>query len=265
MSYQLILLDIFSFIYKQAYACIFGGFLLGMIIITRYYYPLGAVLYRYDFLFFWAVIFQIILIVTKLESWKEAGVIALFHIVAMGMELFKTDPSIGSWSYPEPFTIGILSVPFFVGFMYSAVGSYIARVWRIFGFEFSHYPKKIYTIILAVAIYTNFFTHHFMVDLRYIILACVLILFWRTRIYFKPRQSYYSMNLAFGFFLVSLFIWIAENIATYSKVWIYPSQAQSWHMVWGEKILAWFLLMIISFVLVSLIQSPENYRWEHSK
>lgn len=39
------------------------------------------------------------------------------------------------------------------------------------------------------------------------------------------------MNLALGFLLVASVIWIAENIATYSKVWIYPSQSVVWHMV----------------------------------
>jgi uncharacterized membrane protein YoaT (DUF817 family) len=43
-----------------------------------------------------------------MESLKEVSIIAIFHIVATGMELFKTAPSIGSWSYPEPYMIGIL-------------------------------------------------------------------------------------------------------------------------------------------------------------
>lgn len=73
---------------------------------------------------------------TRLESWREASVILIFHLVATLMEAFKTHPSIGSWSYPEGFSIGIMAVPLFAGFMYSAVGSYIARVWRIFHFQF---------------------------------------------------------------------------------------------------------------------------------
>ncbi len=44
------------------------------------------------------------------------------------------------------------------------------------------------------------------------------------------------------------------------RIWIYPSQAVVWHMVGIEKILAWFLLMIISFVLVSLVHRPETMK-----
>lgn len=257
---QRYLQDFIAFVYKQAYACIFWGFLLFMIIVTKYYYPLEWTLYRYDFLFLSALGFQIFLIMTRLESWREASVILMFHIVATGMEVFKTHPSIGSWSYPEEFSIGIMAVPLFAGFMYSAVGSYIARVWRIFHFQFRWYPKRIYTILIAIGIYVNFFTHHFIYDIRYILLLLILITFGRTRIYYTPREHTYSMNLAFWFSLVAFFIWIAENIATYTRVWIYPGQELIWHPVGIEKILAWFLLMIISFVLVSLIHTPEERR-----
>lgn len=184
----------------------------------------------------------------------------MFHIIAMGMEIFKTHPSIGSWSYPETAILSIMGVPLFAGFMYSAVGSYIARVWRIFWFRYTSYPNRMATILLALAIYVNFFTHHFIMDFRYIILIVTLFLFGKTTIHFRPHQTYYSMNLAFWFFLVSIFIWIAENIATSMHIWIYPSQAVVWHMVGIEKILAWFLLMIISFVLVSLVHRLETMK-----
>lgn len=259
MSISHLLSDFYTFTYKQAYACIFWGFLLTMIIVTRYYYPLEGILYRYDFLFLIAIFFQIFLIITRLESWKEVWIIAIFHMVATAMEIFKTHPSIGSWNYPESFLIGILGVPLFAGFMYSAVGSYIARVWRIFAFRFENYPKRIYTIMIAIAIYVNFFTHHFIMDFRYIILMGVLLIFGRTRIHFNPTQRYYSMNLVFWFSLVALFIWFAENIWTFTKTWVYPTSVYGWFVVNPEKILAWFLLMIISFVLVSLIHKPQPY------
>ena len=252
-----LLRDFLIFIYRQAYACIFGGFLIFMIVLTKYYYPFEWILYRYDFLFLSAIVFQIFLIMTRLESWKEVGIIAIFHAVAMVMEIFKTHPSIGSWTYPGDFSIGIMGVPLFAGFMYSAVGSYIARVWRIFEFRYEKYPKKVYTILIALAIYINFFSHHFIWDFRYVIIGCILITFGRTQIHFRPNKKYYSMNLAFWFLLVAFVIWIAENIATYTKVWIYPSQSIAWHMVGIEKITAWFLLMIISFVLVSLLHTPK--------
>jgi uncharacterized membrane protein YoaT (DUF817 family) len=50
--------DFLTFVYKQAYACIFGAFLLAMIIMSKYWYPFDDILYRYDFLFISAVVFQ---------------------------------------------------------------------------------------------------------------------------------------------------------------------------------------------------------------
>ena len=59
--------------------------------------------------------------------------------------------------------------------------------------------------------------------------------------------------LLLGFFLVALFIWLAENIGTFANAWTYPDQRAGWHMVGLAKLGSWYLLMIISFVLVSLV------------
>jgi len=127
--------EFWIFGWKQAYACLFGGFLLGIMIITKLWYPFES-LHRYDFIFLAAIAFQVFLLSFKLETWRESIVIVVFHVVATIMELFKTSDAIGAWSYPEEYVFGIGNVPLFTGFMYSAVGSYIARAWRLFEFRF---------------------------------------------------------------------------------------------------------------------------------
>ena len=97
---------------KQAYACLFGGWLLCVIIGSAFWYPFHG-LYRYDFLFLCAVGFQLLLIATRLEHPREIVVILMFHVLATGMELFKTAPGIGSWNYPGPALIRIAGVPLF--------------------------------------------------------------------------------------------------------------------------------------------------------
>lgn len=241
---------------KQAYACLFGGFLLAVMIVTRYWYPFED-LHRYDFIFLAAIAFQILLLVTRLETLRESVVIVVFHIVATIMEIFKTSDSIASWTYPEAYVFGIGNVPLFTGFMYSAVGSYIARVWRIFEFEYSNYPGKWATITLVSLIYLNFFTHHYIFDLRWVLLAFTGLLFYNTLIYFKVHHTHRHMPLLLGWFLVALFIWLAENIATYTNIWIYPDQAEKWSMVSLSKLSSWYLLMLLSFVLVSLINRVQ--------
>ncbi|MAD44797.1 MAG: hypothetical protein CMI02_12640 [Oceanospirillaceae bacterium] len=240
---------------KQAYACLFGGFMLALMLVTHYWYPLES-LHRYDFIFLAAVVFQLALLLLKLESPQEAAIIIIFHIVATLMELFKTSDAIGAWSYPEDYVFGIGNVPLFTGFMYSAVGSYIARVWRIFDFRYSHYPARQYTLILVVLIYANFFTHHYLPDIRWILLAVTVWIFRRTYIYFRILRQHRYMPLLLGWLLVALFIWFAENLATFANVWVYPNQHDGWHMVSISKISSWYLLMLLSFVLVSLLHKP---------
>jgi uncharacterized membrane protein YoaT (DUF817 family) len=61
------------------------------------------------------------------------------------------------------------------------------------------------------------------------------------------------MPLLIGFFLVALFIWFAENIGTFARAWSYPGQEDGWEPVGLAKLGSWYLLMLISFVLVSLV------------
>ena len=184
--------------------------------------------------------------------------IVVFHVIATLMELFKTSDAIASWHYPGEYVIGIGNVPLFAGFMYSAVGSYIARVWRIFDFQYSHYPPVWLTVLLAVAIYLNFFTHHYMFDLRWLLLAACVAMFFRCHIYFKIDRVHRSMPLLLGWLLVAHFIWFAENISTFANVWIYPTQREGWQPVAPAMLVSWYLLMLVSFVLVSLVNPPQS-------
>lgn len=235
--------------FKQGWACLFGALMLGMLLGTHLFWPADAPVARYDALTIGALLIQIGMLALRLETLSEAKVILAFHVVGTIMELFKT--AYGSWSYPEPSLLRIGGVPLFSGFMYACVGSYIARVWRIFDFRFPGYPPASWTYGLAVAVYVNFFAHHWLPDLRLMLFGAMIALFWRTKVVFRVWRLDRQMPLLVGWFLVALFIWFAENIATFSRAWIYPSQASGWAMVSPGKLGAWYLLMYISFVLVA--------------
>ena len=241
---------------KQAWACLFAATLIAAILTTYLWYPKSAPVTRYDFLFIIAILIQIALLALKFESWDEAKVIAIYHVVGTVMEVFKTAK--GSWIYPEANLIRIAGVPLLSGFMYSTIGSYIARCWRLFDFRFSNYPDPSLTYLLAIAIYANFFTHHYIMDFRWVIFAATAFLFRRTWIYFTCDEIPRRMPLLAGFFLVSIFIWLAENIGTFSAIWLYPHQMKgTWTPVGIGKFGSWYLLMIISFVLVAIIRKPQ--------
>ncbi|MCR9080768.1 MAG: DUF817 domain-containing protein [Hyphomonadaceae bacterium] len=249
------LIEFLVFGIKQAWACLFGGLLLLGMIVTRYVYPDTAPIARYDFLVIYAVAIQAVFLITRLERPSEAVVILIFHIVGTAMEVFKTDA--GSWIYPENNLLRIGGVPLFSGFMYAAVGSYFARAARVFEFRWRGYPRIWLTLALACGIYVNFFSHHFVWDVRYALFALTALIFWRTRVYYRVWRWHHQMPLLIGFFLVSVFIWIAENIATFTAIWLYPGQEAGWHMVSLQKLGSWYLLMIISWVLVTLVQRPQ--------
>ena len=246
------LFEFITFGIKQAWACLFGGLMLALLLGTFLFYPAEAALSRYDFITLSAISIQVLMLALKLESWEEARVIFVFHIVGTVMEIFKVH--MGSWLYPEASLLNIAGVPLFSGFMYACVGSYLARVWRIFDFKFDRFPSLKWQGLLAVLIYLNFFTHHYGPDIRIALFIGSAILYGPAMVWFRADEDHRPMPLLIGLVLVALFIWFAENLGTFAKAWTYPNQDAGWELVSWAKLGSWYLLMIISFVLVAAVQ-----------
>jgi uncharacterized membrane protein YoaT (DUF817 family) len=249
----------FEFSFKAASAALFGILLLiAFALSASMGSDLYAGLYRYDYLLFYAVLIQILLLYLKLESWAEAKVIALFHIMAMGMEIFMTHPAIGSWIYPQPAVFKIMTVPLFAGFMYSAVGSFFARSLRLYHVSILNLPHFTQMLVLAVLSYLNFMTKFFIPDIRWALFAWSTWLFWKTKIRFQLQARSFQLPMLPVLWLLAFLIWIAENISTFYQIWLYPTQVASWHMVSWTKLGSWYLLLLLSLVLVLKILGLRN-------
>lgn len=242
---------------KMAWACLFAAIFLVLLLTTHFLWRENNIISRYDFLLLMAIIIQAIMILTKLESFEELKVIMLYHIIGTIMEIFKTH--VGSWEYPENSLIRIGGVPLFTGFMYGTIGSFMARAIRIFDMKFENYPQFWQTILIASLIYINFFTHHYIWDFRILLFAATFLIYGKTIIHFRPMQRIFKMPLIIAALLSSFFLWLAENIGTFTKTWIYPSTANEWHLVSLQKMGAWYLLLFISFTSVMVILKPNKY------
>lgn len=259
-------LAVFEFVafgVKQAWACLFGALMLALLLGSFLVWPDEAALARYDAITIGAVLIQIAMLAFRLESWAEARVIAVFHLVGTVMEIFKVHA--GSWIYPEgaEAVLVIAGVPLFSGFMYAAVGSYLARVWRLFDFRFDRFPPLWLQAILAVAVYVNFFTHHYTVDARNVLFAASALIYGPCVVWFRPDERRRPMPLLLGLVLVALFIWFAENLGTFAQAWTYPGQDGAWRPVSLAKLGSWYLLMLISFVLAAAVRGrggPDGAR-----
>lgn len=244
---------------KEAQASIFAGSFFVLLFLSSHIPLFG--LARYDFLFLSALALQAILYFAKIETKDEVKTIFLFHIVGLMLELYKTSAMVGSWSYPEDAFFKIATVPLYSGFMYAAVGSYIAQAWRILKLDLTNHPWYGYMLALCTAIYINFFTNHFFWDVRLLLIPAVFILFWKTRVHFTVVEGKRrSMPLNLGFLLIAFFIWIAENISTYLGAWKYPDQVHVWNVVSTSKITSWFLMVIISFIIVAYLKHYKGQR-----
>lgn len=234
---------------KEARACLFVAlFFAAMVLVPRS----GIVgLPRYDVLLVVALAVQFWMVRSGLETLDELKAISLFHVVGFALEVFKTSSNIGSWSYPDPAYSKLFGVPLFSGFMYAAIGSYIIQAWRLFDLRIQHHPSYWMSALVALLIYANFFTHHYIGDYRWYIAAGVLGLYSRATVVFRPLNKYRTMPLLLAFVLIGFFIWVAENIGTFFGVWKYPNQLGAWSAVHIGKWSSWSLLVIMTFTIVA--------------
>jgi uncharacterized membrane protein YoaT (DUF817 family) len=234
---------------KQVRACLFVGLFFTAVFAVPRHGLLGMP--RYDVLLLIALAIQGWMVWAKLESWDELKAISLFHAIGFALEVFKTSNGIKSWSYPDAAYTKLFGVPLFSGFMYAAVGSYIIQAWRFFDLRVRHHPPYWMATLIAVAIYANFFTHHYIGDYRWYLAACALGLYARSSVVFRPLDRDRTMPLLLSFLLIGFFIWLAENISTFFGVWRYPNQIGAWASVHVGKWSSWSLLVIMTFTIVA--------------
>jgi uncharacterized membrane protein YoaT (DUF817 family) len=240
-----------QFTWQEAVSCFFAAYILLALMITRYY-PLPG-LPRYDYMLVFVILMQVAMVwIFKMETVDELKVICLFHLLGTTMEMFKVQ--MGSWSYPGDAYSKVWGVPLYGGFMYASVASYITQAWRRLHLQLENFPPTWINVVVGSLIYVNFFTHHFIFDIRYVLLIAILVIYWHTRVHFKVNEEPFVMPVALAFALTGFFIWIAENIATFLGAWQYPNQAHNWNLVHPGKVNAWLLLFIVSFLIVAQLK-----------
>jgi uncharacterized membrane protein YoaT (DUF817 family) len=245
-------LEFLYFGIKEARACLFVGLFMVAMLVTPRAGVLGIP--RYDVLLVVAVGLQLWMVWARLETWDELKAVCLFHVVGFALEAFKVSSSIQSWSYPDFAYTKLFGVPLFSGFMYATIGSYMIQSWRLLDLRVRHHPPYWMAATIAILIYANFFTHHYIGDYRWYLAACALGLYSRTMVCFRPLDRDRQMPLLLAFVLIGFFIWLAENIGTFWGVWRYPNQLGAWSVVHLSKWSSWSLLVIMTFTIVASLK-----------
>ena len=248
--------EFFYFGVKEARACLFVALFFAAVFTLPRAGLLGIP--RYDILLLVALAIQLWMVWVKLETIDELKAICLFHVVGFVLEVFKTSGGIQSWSYPDFAYTKIMGVPLFSGFMYAAIGSYIIQAWRLLDVRVLHHPPLWMATLIAILIYANFFTHHYIGDYRWYIAACVLGLYARSTVVFRPYDRDRRMPMLLAFVLIGFFIWLAENISTFFGIWRYPNQIGAWATVSVGKWSSWSLLVIMTFTIVANLKHIKH-------
>ncbi|HEY8372246.1 MAG TPA: DUF817 domain-containing protein [Pseudonocardiaceae bacterium] len=247
MPYPLreLLAQLVRFAWAEARCCAFAvAIFAGLALSTVLPVPLA----RYDLLLLYGLAVTALFWAAGLERSRDLVVIAVFHVVGLVFELVKV--RLGSWHYPEPALTKIGGVPLYSGFLYAAVASYVCRAWSLLRLRLSGF-RLLPTALVAGAVYLNFFTHHWLPDLRVPLAALLVLVTGTATVHFTVGARRHRMPLALAFGLIGVFLWLAENIATFFGAWYYPHQLEVWRPVSPAKAVAWALLISVAFVLVA--------------
>ena len=141
-----------------------------------------------------------------------------------------------------------------------AVGSFAARAWRAFDFRSTGRPPIWMETLPAVVAYLNVSMHHFVADVRAGPFVASCVVFGRCAIHYRIWRTHRRMPPLIGLVLVTVFIWLAENLGTYARAWAYPFQVRVWAPVGLGKFGSWYLLMIVSYVFVLWVNGVQAPR-----
>ena len=228
-------------------SCTFPFVLVALIGATKFIHVPGVA--RYDLLFVLCVAVQLLMVKLRLETWRDAAVVAVFHLLGLALEVYKVNQ--GSWSYPEACLTSIAGAPLYSGFMHGSVASFMCLAWKRFDLRSTGWPASWLTGSAAALVYLQFFWPQWPMAVRILMLGGVFIVFWRTTVQFSSLQGRWTIPMPLAFGLIGTMIWVAENIATYLGAWQYPYQADGWVPVHWGKTVSWTLLMMVSLVLVA--------------
>lgn len=235
------------FIGRLAVSALFPLAVFGTLALTRNLaLPFG---HRYDLLLIAFVLLQIIVIKAGFESGAELPVVIGFHLIGLFMEFYKV--SHGGWAYPEPAWTKFFGVPLYSGFMYGSVAAFLIQVWKRLNVSVVRWPPVYITGLVAAVIYFHFFSMTIAQEFRVALVLAVVWVFFGARLRFTNTTVEREVPAVAIFAGLGVFIWLAENIATYLGAWVYPYQVHKWQMVHLSKINAWFLLGLVSFLMVA--------------
>jgi uncharacterized membrane protein YoaT (DUF817 family) len=143
--------------------------------------------------------------------------------------------------------------------MYASVASYMCQAWRRMHLNLEHWPRTWMVILLPAAIYANFFTlHHFIPDFRWVLMLLVLAVFAKTYVSFYLKQQIVSD--ATGAVICSDRFLHLDGRKNRYLFWgmAVPNQEHGWHLVHISKISSWLLLVIVSFLIVTMLKRVKK-------
>ncbi len=219
------LVEFLVFGLKQAWACLFGGAMLFLIIATKYLPPDGLGLARYDFLFLAALAIQLSML--ALPAGNSSGsqghpdLPRRRHGDGDLQDLRRLVDLSGGQLLPHRRRAAVF-------------GLHVCRCRLLSRPHLAHLRHALHGLSAAMGhsaarrrdlrrISSPTISS---LDMRYVLFAATALLYLSTTVHYRVFRFRHRMPLLLGFLLVALFIWFAENIGTWSRAWLYPGSGR---------------------------------------
>ena len=207
---------------------------------------------RYDFVSFSLIATYGLFFFFHWRNTRYLLIHIVVHFLGLLFEIYKVNKL--SWVYPDQAWLMFWGVPFYSGFMYTALVDFVCQVMHRSKFQIMReLPWK--TIgILSLLIYLNFFIVHLTrVDFRYLLVVVSVFLIYRLPVRMTVKKTTIDANLLSIMIVFSCMVWVAENIATFSGAWLYMTQLDGWVPVSPHKLVSWYLLgQFFVFIVIYL-------------
>lgn len=213
---------------------------------------------RYDFISISLLVIYAGFFVCKLRSKQDCITHVTVHILGSIFEYYKVGH--GAWVYPETGALVFFGVPFYSGFMYTALVDCISQLIKFFQLRIVAKVSWYKILLLCVAIYANFFLVHITrIDMRYVLVFCSVLLLYHVPITIAIKNRILRIRLLPIMIGFACIVWVAENIATFSGAWLYKNQLERWYPVSLHKLVSWYLLgQFFAFVTLYIHCNQPN-------
>lgn len=227
-----------------------GGYVLLLIggLLAAHLVPLPVA--QYDAVLVYCVIVTVVAGSLGWLTRRELIAMLAGYVTVMALAIVAVTQ--GERSYPLDGWAEIGGVPLLAGFGGAAVVAYVCRLWRLLAIEVEHF-QSVTASAVAVLIYANFISRHWLLDIRALLAPLLLVVLRRCWVTFTLTGRRRRIPAALGYLATVLPLWALERLCA-----VLVGDGWLWSTIPVGSGGSWALLVAAAFLAVTFLKSREG-------